>query len=189
MNQELDNSKNFKFLNIGELEILRNPNDRIWTVLGSCLSVIFHVPKRLSLICHAQMPDRSKYESKCSDTCPDPCFIHQPDTIDFKFVSCSIDFMVKELLKKGISLRKIHTTIVGGASVLEINNNTIGNQNVIMAKKKLAQYNIIINRELVGGNNGISIWYYSGSNKLFINRHPEIEKFELQDVRHTSLLR
>jgi len=188
MNQELNKSKNTKFLNIGEVKILKNPDDNVWTILGSCLTVIFHVPKRLSLICHAQMPSRSKYDTKCSDTCPNPCFIHPPDSLDFKHVTCSIDFMVNELIKNGVNLKKIHTTILGGASVLDIteNNNSVGSQNIMMARKMLANYNITINRELVGGTKGLTLLYYSGTNKLIINKHPGAEKFELRDVKSPS---
>jgi chemotaxis receptor (MCP) glutamine deamidase CheD len=186
--KDIDKSANLKMLKVGEVLILKTNEDFVWTVLGSCVSVIFHVPKRISLICHAQMPTQSKYKYNCFDSCPHTCFDSMQGSSDFKYVTCSIEYMIHQLVKNKISLKSIHTTILGGATGffgIE-NDNSVGYQNIMAAKKILCKYKIRINRELTGGNEGITIWYCSSNNRLLVNKHKEEGKFELQDIKVQS---
>ena len=45
-----------RMLGIGDLVKMQNNDTVVWTVLGSCVSVIFHIPGFFSLMCHAQLP-------------------------------------------------------------------------------------------------------------------------------------
>jgi len=185
-----DKIPKFKNLETGQVKILKTSNDKVFTVLGSCVSVIFFVPKLMSLICHAQLPTQSKYEFISSGSGTLPSFKNGVDSLDLMYVDCSVDYMVNVLLKNKINFKGIHTTVLGGASVFgNLNStNSIGNQNIAVAKNILAKYHIKINRELIGGDKGLTIWYYAGSNKLIVNRHTENIRFELNDVHYPSFL-
>jgi len=176
---------NAKMLKTGEVKILDNNSEIIWTALGSCVSVIFHVPQKISLISHAQMPMQMRSEYNCFNYCTHQCFNDLPDFSDFKYVTCSIEYMINELVKRKINLRSIHTSVLGGASTIfgVEQNNSVGSQNIIATKTLLAKYKIRINRELVGGNYGITIWYNHAENKVLVNRHRQEGKFELMDIK------
>ena len=47
-------------LGIGDLVKVKNEEIELWTVLGSCVSIIFHIPDAFSLMCHAQLPELSR---------------------------------------------------------------------------------------------------------------------------------
>jgi chemotaxis receptor (MCP) glutamine deamidase CheD len=168
----------------GEIKILKNSGDAAWTVLGSCVSVIFHIPKKLSLISHAQMPMRAQFKYNCFDSCPHPCFNVLPEAEDFRYVTCSTEYMINHLLKNKIKLNTIHTSLLGGATSFYgiEKDNSVGFQNIVAAKSILAKYKIRINREFTAGSSGISVWFYAGTNKIFINKHKEEGKFELKDL-------
>ncbi|NJO90630.1 MAG: hypothetical protein HC831_17975 [Chloroflexia bacterium] len=85
---------------IGELKIIRKADEVVWTILGSCISVVFHVRSDLALICHAQYPAPRLYRDKCSDSCPRPCFTELNEAEKFKYVTCSLEYMISYL--KGI---------------------------------------------------------------------------------------
>lgn len=176
-----EESINSYMLGIGEIKLIQNQEGIVWTVLGSCISVIFHKANHLSLICHAQMPARGKYDKLCSDNCPHPCFKNQPDSNEFKFVNCSIEYMMAVLRENRISFSHINTTLIGGASrfLNKSFEKTIGEQNTDLAKAILDKNGIKINREHIGGENGLTLWYYHENNKLVYRPHDKREKFEL----------
>jgi chemotaxis receptor (MCP) glutamine deamidase CheD len=184
MQQDIEKQINARMVKTGEVVIMNNRSDVAWTVLGSCVSVIFHVPKKMSLISHAQMPARTKFKYNCFDHCPHPCFNALPDSEDFRYVTCSTEYMINYLLKNKIKLSSIHTTLLGGATSFYgiENDNSVGFQNVTSARYILAKHKIKINREFIAGSSGISVWFYADSNKVFVTKHKEQEKFELKDI-------
>lgn len=175
-----ENKKSY-MLNIGEVKVVKSNDEILWTVLGSCISVIFHKKGKLSIICHAQMPSRGKFDRSCSDNCPHPCFNNLSESNDFKYVNCSLEYMMDMLKKNRINFQEIHTTLIGGAAVLQTDNieKTIGYQNIQVAKNILANNQIKINRELSGGNTGLTLWYYHDDNRLVYRDHNSKDKLEL----------
>jgi chemotaxis receptor (MCP) glutamine deamidase CheD len=183
MSNYLDSYQNIKKLGIGEIIISENKEEIIWTVLGSCISIIFHVDNLFSMICHAQLPYNST-ATKCSDQCPHPCLRTFDQSLENRYVKCSIDFMLKKFQTYRFDLKDLKTTIIGGASVINFKKGqkTIGELNVITAKEMLKNNRIRINREKVGGLNGYNLWYHTDNNKLFIKKiNEDIEKYELFD--------
>jgi chemotaxis receptor (MCP) glutamine deamidase CheD len=168
-------------LDIGEVIVSDRITEIVWTVLGSCISVIFHVPKVVSVLCHAQLPFNGNFECNCSDNCPKPCQRKHSDSTENKYVSCSIKNMVNILHKNNVTANEIRTTLVGGASVLGkiVERQTIGEKNVEVAREMLDSLGIKINRELTGGKTGYTIWYRTDNDKLIIRRHGEKNKIEL----------
>ncbi|MBN1499793.1 MAG: chemotaxis protein CheD [Spirochaetes bacterium] len=154
-------------LGIGEIIITRKNEEIIWTVLGSCVSVIFHVDNVVSMICHAQLPYNS-INRKCTNECPHPCGRDFDRSSDNLYVKCSLEYMIKELSAFKFDKKDLHTTLIGGASVFNIKTDLmpIGELNVKAAKDILKEKNIRINREKTGGLNGCNLWYNTSSNRL-----------------------
>ena len=171
-------SINNEMIKTGEIRIIENNDEIAWTVLGSCISVVFFTGLNLSLINHAQMPSRSKFDKVCSDNCPHPCFNLLPDTHDFKYVNCSLEYMINVLKQKRINLQHIKTTLIGGSSVMNINKagKTIGEQNIEVAREILSRNKIIINRELIGERDGITFWFNPANNEIKYRKHSEEKK-------------
>lgn len=171
-------SINNEMIKTGEIRVIENDDEIAWTVLGSCISVVFFSGVNLSLICHAQMPSRSKYDKVCSDNCPHPCFNSLPETNDFKYVNCSVEYMINLLKQKNINLRNIKTTLIGGSSVMNIDKSgkTIGEQNIEVAREILSRNRITINRELIGERDGITFWFNPANNEIKYRKHNEERK-------------
>lgn len=167
-------------VDIGEVKIIKNPQEVVWTILGSCVSVIFYVRSDLALICHAQHPSPQLKEMKCSDSCPHPCFTNILDSNRFKYVSCSLEYMINYIQKQNIALSKVHVSLIGGAAITSYrrNNKSMGDLNVIKAKEVLKSNGIWLNREIVGGDDGITLWYNPKMNKLTYKRHKSGEILE-----------
>lgn len=86
----------------------------------------------------------------------------------FKYVTCSLEFMINHLIKRRVDLSKIKTTLIGGAAVLSNSGKkkSIGDLNVAKAKEILNNHKIKVNREITGGLEGFTIWYYAEDNRL-----------------------
>ncbi len=166
---------------IGELKIIKRDNEVVWTILGSCISVVFHVKPNLALICHAQYPLPRQYAGKCSDSCPHPCFTELNETERFKYVTCSLEYMISYLKRNKINLKDIHTSLFGGASYFKSDDgkNNFGKINVMKAKEILENHEIKINREVTGGDDGYTLWYFVKTNQVKYKRHREKEFFQI----------
>jgi chemotaxis protein CheD len=183
MNTDIINHKNITKLGIGEIIISENKEEIIWTVLGSCISIIFHVDHLFSIICHAQLP-YSSIESKCTNECSSPCLRSVDQSLENRYVKCSLEFMLKKLKSYSFGVNDLKTTVIGGASIIDKKKDkqTIGELNVITAKEMLKNNKIRINREKIGGINGYNFWYHTDKNRLFVKVINEnIEKYELLD--------
>ena len=164
-----------KYLNIGEVKLI-NQEETIWTVLGSCISIIFHSQKHnVGIICHAQLPEKRNYHSVCSDTCPKPCFRSYNTDNDLRYVSCAFRYMFETLRSKGISPDDITTHVYGGASIFQLKISTksqsIGEQNADVALKMLRNEGIRINHKDIGGNKGRRLIFYGETGKVFVEAH------------------
>lgn len=154
----------------GELVIAKN-GETIWTVLGSCVTVILYNSRlKISAVCHAQLPSRT-LEIHCSTSCTSPC--RQNESCEFKYVSCSIEYMLDQFHKLGIQNREIDVRLYGGANVLELSSDKprIGDKNVSKAKQILREKGLTIFKEDTGGNKSRSITHLAniGMTKLKIN--------------------
>jgi chemotaxis protein CheD len=156
-------------LSIGEVIVSEKKEEIIWTVLGSCISVIFHVEGVVSIISHSQLPYNS-FNHECTEDCPQPCGREFDSLLDNRYVKCSLGFMIGKLAAYGFDPRRLKTTIVGGASIVKYvdGQESIGDKNVAMAKTMLAENGIRLNRQKTGGLNGYNIWYHTDTDRLFV---------------------
>lgn len=158
-----------KTLGIGEIIVSEKKEEIVWTVLGSCISVIFHVEGVVSIISHSQLPQNG-FNRDCTEDCPHPCGRDFDELLDNRYVKCSLEFMIRKLDAYDFDPGRLRTSIVGGAAIVRQTDGleSIGDRNVAMARKILAENRIRINREKTGGMNGYNLWYHTATDRLFV---------------------
>lgn len=147
------------FLNVSEVHIT-DKNKSINTILGSCVSVIFFVPRlKLSAICHARLPEGEPTPTKKNGFC---------------FVDSSMIYMLNTLKRKGAIESEMIIKAFGGSQLTVSSNNrnsaklSVGEQNVNMVKKILAKYNLQLSSYDFGGTSGRKLIYHTHKNEVLI---------------------
>jgi len=156
---EVNPSYEKKFLSIGEVIIATEPT-YIWTVLGSCVSVIlFSLRKKVSAICHAQLVEK-EFSIKAI---PDSEF-HTPKSAilknDYRYLGRAVNHMIDELLSLGIHKNELVASIYGGGRIIE-NMQDIGLENAESAVKILQENKLHIVNKDIAGDKTRTIRYYS----------------------------
>jgi chemotaxis protein CheD len=162
-------------LGLGAAVVVDQPTT-IWTVLGSCVAVVLHVPRLgLSGVCHAVLPEpHDRAGARCSESCPSPCFRGQPMSEDLKYVSCCVRYMLEQLSRRGALKVEMVASLYGGADVVAAisSNRSVGSRNLAVALAMLERENIPIAVSDIGGTKGRTIEHNSGNNQTAV-RHYE----------------
>jgi chemotaxis protein CheD len=146
------------FLSIGSLLIAEKPM-HIWTVLGPCISVILYSPgKKTSAICHAQLVEKEFLNNNCVNQ--ELLCLNDKKNFDFRYVVCSIKYMIESLLISGLKKTDIYASIYGGSQNSD-SLYSIGLENINIAVALLQEYRIKIIKTDVGGNKSRVIRHYS----------------------------
>ncbi len=147
------------FLNVSELHIT-DENKIIKTILGSCVSVIFFIPRlKLSAVCHARLP-----QGKCLPT----------KRNGFCHTDSSILYMIDELKKRGAKEHEFIVKAFGGAQLIyhgskqKLTTQSIGQKNTAMVKKVLANQGLQLTSYEFGGNSGRKLIYRTHKNEVII---------------------
>lgn len=159
------NADNKIFLNPGEL-VVTTSNEIIWTLLGSCVSIILHCPKKkVSGICHAQLPSDNS-NLTCKTTCPKPC--KKGEHEQFRYVTCSFKYMLETFHNKGITNSEITVSLFGGATMYNFDNDIfkVGDMNIRKAKELIRHNKLKIINEDTGGTLSRSLTYYTETGKI-----------------------
>lgn len=148
------------YLKPGELYIGEEPTQVI-TVLGSCVSVtLFSRRLRIGAICHGTLPHCRK-RSGCVALCEEA----------FKFVDCSVHYMLAKFKSYGIADSEIEVKLFGGADTLSSKKeNTIGSMNVKMALEIIRQVNLRIIAADVGDSFGRKIIFLTHTGDVYLKR-------------------
>ena len=172
----------------GELAFLPHSGDVVTTVLGSCVSVIFHVPGSVSMVSHALLPSSKANNGQCFDSCPSPCQNRIPVNSENRYVTCSLKYMIGELKKRHIHPWQVQTSLIGGANVLQCREQEegVGYKNVAKAREILNHNGFVIQREHTGGNVGRNIRYISESNTIMVKIHGQNKEFELLNKKDSQ---
>ncbi len=162
-------------LNVGDIIISHDEPVDVWSVLGSCVAIIFFVKDRVSIICHSQIASQSELDDTCYNQCPNPCFNNLESTHKNKYVKCTLEYMINYIKKMNIDICAMNTTVIGGASLMGRvqNKETVGEKNIKITKQILKAAGIKINRELTGGTHGYTIWYNTKSDELLVKVQEE----------------
>jgi chemotaxis protein CheD len=157
---------------LGEVFLAKKPT-AIRTILGSCVAVIFHVPRlKVSALCHAVLPEQNA-DGSCREFCPHPCKHRAPAEGELRYVTCCIRKMLNDLDRLHVDKAEIVTTLVGGANVLEALDRrwSVADRNVEVAVATLEKQGIRIQYRDSGGNLGRSIEHLSDLNRTTVRYH------------------
>ncbi|HPX26114.1 MAG TPA: chemotaxis protein CheD [Treponemataceae bacterium] len=163
-----------RMLGIGDLVKMQNNDTIVWTVLGSCVSIIFHIPGFFSLMCHAQLPLSNKeLHASQFDAYPN-------DRRRYVHVDTVLAKMMTLVRESNISVSSVDVSLLGGAGVLRDTGSqfAVGAKNVEVAKRILAENGYIIRRDITGGKYGITVWYNPKLNEITVRRHAETDKID-----------
>lgn len=149
------------FLTIGGLIVADKPM-QIWTILGPCVSVILHSPKKkISAMCHAQLVERSYTRREYFNFESLQYTTSTINNIDFKYVICSVNYMIEQFLSMGINKHDIQASVYGGARLFSDSVFDIGMENINVAFEILQDQGIDIVKTDVGGDKSRLIRHYS----------------------------
>ena len=148
------------YLKPGELYIGEKPT-KVITVLGSCVSVtLFSRRLRIGAICHGALPHCRKV-NKCPELCEDA----------FKYVDCSVRYMIERMRGFGCADKEIEVKLFGGADTLSSKKeNTIGSMNVKMALEIISHEHLRVTAADVGDSFGRKIIFLTHTGDVFLKR-------------------
>lgn len=148
------------YLKPGELYIGERPA-KVITVLGSCVSVtLFNRRLGVGAICHGAMPHCRKVK-KCHGLCRDV----------FKYVDCSLHYMLWRLRGLGVTDSELEVKLFGGADTLSSKKeNTIGSLNVKMALDIIRREHLRIIAADVGDSFGRKIIFLTHTGEVYLKR-------------------
>lgn len=160
----LDKYDRYYYLHPGQL-IMTRERVPIVTILGSCVAVTIHSPETgLSGIFHALLPEhriKRRLIAGIPPVSPDP------EYVDFAFY-----YLKHRFRESGINLQNTKLMLFGGSDVLKTvkarNIDTVGRQNIIMAKKIIETENIKISCEDTGGVNGRKVVFLPDQGRAFV---------------------
>jgi chemotaxis protein CheD len=156
----------------GEVFLAKKPA-AVKTVLGSCVAVIFHIPRlKISSLCHALLPEPHG-DGRCRETCPRRCSRLQSEFGDLKYVTCCIRKMLEGLHQFEVRRKEVITTLVGGANVLTTLDQrwSVADRNIAVAIATLERHRLPIQYMDVGGNEGRTIEHLSDVNRTTVRFH------------------
>ncbi|MBU1249095.1 MAG: chemotaxis protein CheD [Proteobacteria bacterium] len=151
------------FLHTGDCYIGVQPT-MVTTVLGSCVAVTMFSPQQgISAICHAFLPDSSKFSTRGTD--PQPC----------RYVDTAVDAMLSSMSRLGADLDRLEVKIIGGASGLGGGPRgrgvfDMGVRNAEMAARVLEGRGVRVIDSHVGGNQGRKVVFLTNTGEIWIKR-------------------
>ena len=148
------------YLHPAELCVCDEPT-KVITVLGSCVSVtLFSRKLSIGAICHGAMPQCRKRRG-CHEVCEEA----------FKYVDCSLHYMLAKFRGYGVADSDIEVKLFGGADTLSSKKeNTIGSMNVKMALEIIRQEHLRIIAADVGDSFGRKIIFLTHTGDVFLKR-------------------
>ena len=144
------------FLKPGEAIISPDPI-LVSTILGSCVAVTMYSPaKGIGAICHAMMPVNLKQDN------------------DLFYVDTAVRYLHQKMQEHGAHTDMI-IKLFGGAQVLGGNYSTtarrsVGEQNIIQAKKTLDQLGLTIAKEDIGGTSGRKLFFSIKTGDVYLRK-------------------
>lgn len=114
------------------------------TILGSCVGVILRDPeKRVSGLAHIMLPEKRRDDAAAG-----------------KYADSAVPALLARITGSGARQGALQAMLIGGAQMFPMGNSTlasIGDQNVVAARKALKESRIPIVFEEIGGKAGRSV--------------------------------
>jgi chemotaxis protein CheD len=130
---------------MADYKLGKSPDRLITLGLGSCIGITIYAKKiKAGGMAHIMLPKNN-----------------DPEKRSWKFADIAIEDMINELSKLGIKISEMEAKIAGGARMFSFNTSdeksSIGYRNAVSVKQILAEMNIKIISEDVGGTMGRTI--------------------------------
>jgi len=153
-----------RYLQPGEIHFSEETY-QVTTILGSCLAVTMWNPTlRMGAICHALLPVCPKPE-KCSKQCEDR----------FRYVECTISWMIEQFQERAIDLTEIECKVFGGGDMFPLSAQegkkiNVGKQNAAIALKILRQEGLRVISQDLEGCQGRKIIFNTENGEVLLKR-------------------
>lgn len=147
---------NVLLVKMAEMAVVENTN-LLKTTLGSCVGVVLHEGKRnISGLAHIMLPESSPRDSKKG-----------------KYADTAIPALLSQILEKGGSKQHIRAYIAGGANMFKTSTDskitTVGDKNVEVSRRVLAELQIPIVHEETGGELGRTVLFDNHRGHMQVN--------------------
>jgi chemotaxis protein CheD len=148
------------FLQPAELYLGQTPA-RVRTILGSCVAVVFRVPRLgLAAMSHCLLPAAGS-----------PAFtLPRPEAQ--RYVDSTIEIVLADFLRRGARLEEVEVKLFGGADQFENKSATrgyhVGQRNIEAARTLLAANGLYALAHCVGGHRGRLIEFHSTTGDVFV---------------------
>ncbi len=158
------------YLKAGELFIMDKPA-MISTLLGSCIAVTLFNPRlHVAGICHALLPRCKKkvYRNTIDDLLDGEC---QKCTDAFKYADCAVSMMIESFWRFGVKPEETEARLFGGAKMMSGGQTldkslAVGDQNVNVARKVLANCRLKLKSTETGGTAGRKILFNTNTGEI-----------------------
>jgi chemotaxis protein CheD len=148
----------------GESRLVKGPAI-LWTVLGSCLGIVFRAPRLgVSALCHPMLP--------CY---PEKSLADSSLAAGRRYVDFTIRDLVRQFDALGARRREVEVKLFGGGDVLWVSEDasrpTVGKLNCEMAIKALNEEGLDVMSSSLGGTCGINIRFNTMTGEVLLKRH------------------
>ena len=135
---------------MADLNVCVSPDSITTLGLGSCVGIAVRDPvTKIGGLAHIMLPDSASVRNNTNIP---------------KFADTGIDELIRRVVAKGASRTRLVAKIAGGAQMFAFQSNNdmvrVGERNVEVTKKKLAQLKIPILAEDTGKNYGRTVIFY-----------------------------
>lgn len=134
----------------------------VTTILGSCVAVTMWSPRLgLAAICHAVQPVCPKIAKGCPEHCMKK----------YHYVSCVIPEMIHLMTSRGAMADELEVKLFGGAAVLATPaSQSVGRQNIEMARSVLRDNGLRLKVHQVGGQHGRKLIFNTHTGEVLLKR-------------------
>lgn len=144
---------------------------RLWTVLGSCISIILYHPEtRYTGMSHAQLPEYAPCVDACAGDCPVVCGENKKGENPLRYVNCSLKYLLNLFNRKGITGDMLEARLYGGSSLIQYSGQKIGDANVMVARGLIVHYALNLVHHDVGGEKGRTVQFYTDTAKVDVKQ-------------------
>lgn len=136
-------------LNLGESALIMREGSIHILGIGSCIGLFLH--DRVAAIaaaCHVVYPHHTDPKLPCSNA------------------NMAVEVLISQLIASGAKVRRLQAHIIGGANLLSLRHDNIGQENTQKVESKLKEYGITIVTKEVGDKVGRSASFFLPSGQL-----------------------